>query len=80
MTITLTNLLQCDYVIIKNSGESFRNEMKSAEGVSRKQICKSLRQKDGGKRMFTQINNLINWLDAVVWGLPLSFAGLGGVR
>ncbi len=34
MTITLTNLLQCDYVIIKNSGESFRNEMKSAEGVS----------------------------------------------
>ena len=21
--------------------------------------------------MFTQINNLINWLDAVVWGLPL---------
>ena len=23
------------------------------------------------KRMFTQINNLINWLDAVVWGLPL---------
>ena len=33
--------------------------------------CKSLRQKDGGKRMFTQINNLINWLDAVVWGLPL---------
>ena len=32
----------------KNSGESFRNEMKSAEGVSRKQICKSLRQKDGG--------------------------------
>ena len=40
MTITLTNLLQCDYVIIKNSGESFRNEMKSAEGVSRKLAVK----------------------------------------
>lgn len=69
----MTNLLQCDYVIIKNSGESFRNEMKSAEGVSRKQICKSLRQKDGGMNYgnFGRIDTFITWFDGVVWGLPL---------
>lgn len=60
MTITLTNLLQCDYVIIKNSGESFRNEMKSAEGVSRKQICKSLRQKDGGMNYVLDVLTLLS--------------------
>lgn len=73
MTITLTNLLQCDYVIIKNSGESFRNEMKSAEGVSRKQICKSLRQKDGWNELW----EFLDVLTLLSHGLTESYGDFG---
>ena len=48
--------------------------MKSAEGVSRKQICKSLRQKDGGMnygKFLDVLTHFITWFDGVVWGLPL---------
>jgi len=33
--------------------------------------CNSLRQKDGGRKMLQQINELIKWIDDAVWGLPL---------